>query len=137
VHEQAGSVWLFGFKLCHDILLLLNMADMDRWKTGVSNAEYLVHLVSMNRLSACREFCGVHSWQNGTRCRDGVKVFWCRSHLVWLVLRVQSLHALVFIQKTFCDLLLLLFLYCRLGMVREKRGGRGGQGEDAQSIKYI
>ena len=29
------------------------------------------------RLSACREFCGVHSWQNGTRCRDGVKVLWC------------------------------------------------------------
>ena len=26
------------------------------------------------------------------------------SHLVWLVLRVPSLHALVFIQKTFCDL---------------------------------
>ena len=26
---------------------------------GVSNAEYLVHLVCMNRLSACREFCGV------------------------------------------------------------------------------
>ena len=21
----------------------------------------------------------------GTRCRDGVKVLWCRSHLVWLV----------------------------------------------------
>ena len=41
---------------------------------GVSNAEYLVYLVRMNRLSACREFCGVHSWQNGTRCRDGVKV---------------------------------------------------------------
>ena len=26
------------------------------------------------------------------------------SHLVWLVLRVPSLHGLVFIQKTFCDL---------------------------------
>ena len=26
-----------------------------------------------------------HSWQNGTRCRDGVKVLWCCSHLVWLV----------------------------------------------------
>ena len=26
-------------------------------------------------------------------------------------------------------------LYC-LGMVREKRGGRGGQGEDAWSIKF-
>ena len=25
-----------------------------------------------------------HSWQNGTRCRDGVNVLWCRSHLVWL-----------------------------------------------------
>ena len=24
-------------------------------------------------------------WQNGTRCRDGVKVLWCHSHLVWLV----------------------------------------------------
>ena len=26
-----------------------------------------------------------HSWQNGTRCRDGVNVLWRRSHLVWLV----------------------------------------------------
>ena len=33
---------------------------------GVSSAEYSVHLVGVNRLSACREFCGVHSWQNGT-----------------------------------------------------------------------
>ena len=24
-------------------------------------------------------------WQNGTRCRDGVKVLWCHSLLVWLV----------------------------------------------------
>ena len=29
----------------------------------MSNAEYLVHLVCMNRLRACREFCGVHSCQ--------------------------------------------------------------------------
>ena len=48
---------------------------------GVSNAEYLVHLVCMDRLCACREFCGVYSWQNDTRCRDGVKVLWCHSHL--------------------------------------------------------
>ena len=26
-----------------------------------------------------------HSWQNGTRCRDGANVLWCRSHLVRLV----------------------------------------------------
>ena len=30
---------------------------------GVSNTEYLVHLVHMNRLSEYREFWGVHSWQ--------------------------------------------------------------------------
>ena len=33
----------------------------------------------------CRGFCVVYRWQNGTRCRDGVKVLWCRSRLVWLV----------------------------------------------------
>ena len=73
-------------KLC-EILLLLNMADMDCLHVegcGVSSAEYSVHLVGVNRLSACREFCGVHSWQNGTRCRDGLKVMWCHSHLFWL-----------------------------------------------------
>ena len=32
---------------------------------------------------------------NGTRCRDGVKVLWCHSHLVRLVFRIPSLHALV------------------------------------------
>ena len=30
-----------------------------------------------------------------------MKVLWCHSHLVWLVLRLPSLHALVFIQKSF------------------------------------
>ena len=42
---------------------------------------------------AFREFCSVHSWQNGTRCRNVL--------IVWLILRVSSLNALVFIQKTF------------------------------------
>ena len=51
----------------------------------MSSAECHVHLVGVNRLSACRKFFWVHSWQNGTRCRDGVNVLWCRSHLVWLV----------------------------------------------------
>ena len=49
---------------------------------GVSSAEYLVHLVSVYM---CREFSVVHSWQNGTRCRDDVNVLWCCSYLVWLV----------------------------------------------------
>ena len=69
----------------------------------------------------------MHSWQNGTRCRDGVKVLWCHSHLVWLVLRLPSLHALVFLQKTFCDLFLLLFFFFVLSFRNgiEKNGGRG------------
>ena len=29
-----------------------------------------------------REFFVVHSWLNGTRCRDDVNVLWCRSDLV-------------------------------------------------------
>ena len=33
----------------------------------------------------CRGLCVVYSWENGTRCRDGVNVLWCRSHLVRLV----------------------------------------------------
>ena len=40
--------------------------------------EYRIHLVSVYIVV-------VHSWQNGTRCRDGVNVLWCCSHLVWLV----------------------------------------------------
>ena len=39
--------------------------------------------------------------------RNVLKVLWCSSHLVWLVLRIPSLHALVFIQKLFRDLFLL------------------------------
>ena len=77
---------------------------------------------------------------NGTRCRDGVKVLWNHSHLIWLLFfRVPSLHALVFIQKTFCDLFVLfffvVFLYCCLGIVREKRWEEG-QGKDAWSMKF-
>ena len=34
----------------------------------------------------CTEFYGVCSWQNGIRCRDGVKLLWCHCYLVCLVL---------------------------------------------------
>ena len=53
---------------------------------GVSSAEYLVHIVHMNRLCHVESFvvCIVGNL-NGTRCRDGVKVLWCHSHILWLV----------------------------------------------------
>ena len=31
-----------------------------------------------------------HSWRNGTRCRDGLKVLWCHSRLVWPVFEGSS-----------------------------------------------
>ena len=60
--------------------------------------EVLHSFLGANRLCAHREFCGVLSWQNGTRCRDSVK--YCgASHISfgWF-LRVPSLHTLVFVK---------------------------------------
>jgi len=46
------------------------------------------------------------NWQqNGTRCRDGVKVLWCHSHLVWFVFEASIPTCTCFVlQKSFCDL---------------------------------
>ena len=58
---------MFEFKLYCELNFIA--AEHGRYKLmeddGVSNAEHLVCLVSMNRI---REVYGVHSWQNGTRC---------------------------------------------------------------------
>ena len=45
-------------------------------------------------------FRNANSWQNSTRCRGGVKVLWCHSHLVWLGF-VGS------IRELFCDLFMI------------------------------
>ena len=63
-------------KLCCEILLLLNMVDMDQWKTvEIAVQSTLSFIVCEYRLCPCREFCSVHivGNLNGTRCRDGVK----------------------------------------------------------------
>ena len=76
----------------------------------------------------------MHSWQNGTRCRDGVNVLRCRSHLVWLVFEGSIPTCTCFHSENFfCDLFPLFFC---LEIVREKRGRKGRQGEDAWSVKY-
>ena len=50
---------------------------------------------------------------NGTRCKDGVKVLWSCSHLfIYFFFTVPSLHALVFIQKTFLELVPAVFCCC-------------------------
>ena len=111
----------------------------------MSNAEYLVHLFRMNRLSVCRCFvvCIIGNL-NDTRYRDGVKVLWCHSHLVWFV---PSLHALVLIQKIFCDLFLLFSFVCLFVLffffllffffVLFRNGKREEGRQDAWSITYM
>ena len=71
----------------------------------------------------------MHSWQNGTRCRDGVNVLQCHSHLVWPVFEgsiptCTCFHSENFFGTCFCC----LFFNCFLKIVKEKRGGRGGRG---------
>ena len=64
MHEQCWvCIWYVEFKLCCEILLLLKHGRCGSsfvCKTGVGKAEYIVYSMRMNRLSACREFCGVH-----------------------------------------------------------------------------
>ena len=65
-----------------------------------------------------------------------MKVLWCHSHLVWLVFEGSIPTCTCFHSENF---FVTCFCFCSvlfLGMVREKRDGRGGQGEDAWSVKY-
>ena len=73
---MLGLYGMLEFKLCCEILLLDMAHRVVSYveRCGVSSAEYHVHLVGVNTLYTCREYCNVHNWQNGTRCRDGVKV---------------------------------------------------------------
>ena len=51
-------------------------------------------------------------WQNGTRCRDGVKVLWCHSHLVWLIFDASIPTCTCFPSENFCDLYMYMWLSC-------------------------
>ena len=75
---MLGLYSMLECNLCCEILLLLDMADMDCLLCGrlwrEQYAECCVLLVGVDRVMYIfRGFCGVHSWQNGTRCRDGGK----------------------------------------------------------------
>ena len=63
-------------------------------------------------VAGVRRVCGVHSWQNGTRCRDGVKVLWCCSYLVWLVFEGSIPTCACFQLKTFLLLVCFVFFCC-------------------------
>ena len=70
----------------------------------------------------------MHSWQNGTRCRDGVKLLWCHSYLVWLVLEGSIPTCTCFQLENFfvtCSCFFCLFLFfrgrCMISNIRKYR----------------
>ena len=89
-----------------------------------------VHAVGLSQpwFSNCSLYC-----RNDSEKITCVKVLWCHSHLLWLVFEASIPTCTCFHSDNFFLLLFLSFLYCRLGMVREKKGGRGGWGEEAGS----
>ena len=62
-----------------------------------------------------------HSWQNGTKCRDGVELLWCHSHLVWLVFEGSIPTCACFHSENF----FVTFYYCLQG-----KGAHKGTGSD-------
>ena len=64
--SSAGSVWYVWCVWYIDCMVAI-AAEHCRYGSmegcGVSIAEYLVHLMRMNRVRACRVLWGVHSWQ--------------------------------------------------------------------------
>ena len=94
---------------------------------------------STNRFNSCFNVDSPWSFPHVTMlhwltiwCRDGVNVLWCHSHLVWLV----CFHSENVFMTCFCWVFFLFCFTVMYWMAREKRGGRGGQGEDACFIKY-
>ena len=75
-------------------------------------------------------FVSVHSWQNGTRCRYGVKVLWCHSHLVWLDFEASIPTCTCFHEgKRFVTVSVAFFFpFCK-----REESGRRGRGKDAWS----
>ena len=89
------------------------------------NAEYLVHLVHMIRLSASREFCGVHIWENGIfgKTAEDVEIV-CHSHIVWLVFDGSIPTSICFhSENSFVTGFCCFFVCFVVFSFREKRGG--------------
>ena len=65
----------------------------------------------------------MHSWQNGTRCGDGVNVLQCCSHLVWLVFEGSIPTCACFCSENFFVTCSLIVFLIRNSKREEKVGG--------------
>jgi len=54
----------------------------------------------------------VFFWQNGTRCRDGVKILWWHSHLVWLVFEGSIPTCACLYLAKFIVIVFVVFYFC-------------------------
>ena len=65
--------------------------------------------------------------ENGTRCRDGVKLLWCHSHLVWLVFEGSIPTCACFHSENFfvtCSCWVFFVMFFRNGKREETWEGR-------------
>ena len=64
----------------------------------------------------------MHTWKNGTRCNDGVKVLWCCFHLICLVFEGSIPTRVGFHSENFfCDLFLFYLLFFLRNSKKEVR----------------
>ena len=104
----------------HDLLGVLSC-----YESGICGLSFMWKAVEGAVLSTV--FFVVHSLENGTRCRDGVNVLWCRSHLVWLVFEGSIPTCACFHSENFfvtCSCCFFFLLFFRSSK-REERQARG------------
>ena len=88
------------------------------------STQALLSLYGMNRLMCMLRVCGVHSWQNGTRCTNGVKMLWCHSHLVWQVFEGSIPTCACFLSENFFVTCSCCFFVAALGVGEGRPRGR-------------
>ena len=91
--NQVSAMWFFVKLLKLAFLKVLTfMKDFPDNTEFNKHHFWLVSTLNRSRTKLCDEINSSHdvwlrkygSWVNGIRCRDGMKVLWFHSHLVWL-----------------------------------------------------
>ena len=121
---------------CNKVTATHNTTHSPYTTTCTTHPVLLVPQASMPKTTLlCTQVTNtMHSRQNGTRCRDGVKVLWCCSYLVWLVFEGSIPTCACFHWENFFVTCLLCFfggfvLFCSsISAAQVKRNGARGAG---------
>ena len=96
-------------------------------------------ILMVNRLTCMlRVLWRAYSWQNGTKCRDGVNMLWCHFHLLCLVFEGSISTCACFHSETFFVICCVFcFWLVFVGMVGKREAiWEGRLREDASAVKY-